>query len=38
MGNCCSIKSRPTEAQQVTKYRHPKKKSIRPSTNPSKPK
>ena len=33
MGSCFSINKQSAEPQQITKYRHPKKKSIRPSTN-----
>ncbi len=31
MGSCLSAYVKPAEPQQVTKQRHPKKKSIRPS-------
>ncbi len=34
MGSCFSTTIKPTEPQQVTKYRHPKKKSIRESVKP----
>lgn len=34
MGSCFSVTVKPTEPQQVTKHRTPKKKSIRESVKP----